>query len=74
MTTETKSVAEVTSRAIELLARELGAADTLRFVNQFTNGYGDYTAERDTLFGEMSLDDIVSQIKGSASENAGPSQ
>lgn len=66
MTVETKPLAELTSRAFEVLSRELGAADTLRFVNQFTTGYGDYTAERDTLLGSMTLEDILSEIKGSA--------
>ena len=57
------------SRAIELLSRELGAADTLRFVNQFTSGYGDYTAERDSLFGTMTLDEILAEIQASAPDS-----
>jgi hypothetical protein len=68
MTVETKSLAELTSRAIEVLSRELGAADTLRFVNQFTTGHGDYTAERDALFGPMTLEEIITEIRGSAPE------
>lgn len=70
MIAETKPLAELTSRAIDLLSRELGAADTLRFVNQFTIGYGDYTAERDLLFGSMTLEEITSQIKDSAPDSA----
>ena len=66
MTVETKPLAELTRRAIELLSRELGAADMIRFVNQFTIGYGDYTAERESLLGPMTLDEIISQIKGAA--------
>ena len=38
-------------------------ADTFRFVNQFTNGHGDYTEERDTLFRDVSIDDVESAIK-----------
>jgi hypothetical protein len=63
MTAQTKPLAEVTRRAIEVLSRELGAADTLRFVGQFTNGFGDYTAERDALFGQTTLDQIIAEIK-----------
>jgi len=70
MTAETKPLAELTSQAIELLSRELGAADMLRFVNQFTIGYGDYTAERDSLFGSMTLEEITSQIKDSTPGSA----
>jgi hypothetical protein len=59
-----KPLAEVTRRAIEVLSRELGAADTLRFINQFTTGYGDYTAEREVLLEQDTLDQIISEIKG----------
>ncbi len=70
MTAETKPLAELTSRAIALLTREFGTADTLRFVNQFTIGYGDYTAERDSLFGTMALDEIISQIKAAGPDHS----
>jgi hypothetical protein len=63
MTVQTRPLAEVTRRAIAVLARELGAADTLRFVNQFTTGLGDYTAEREHLFAEDTLEQILSAIK-----------
>ncbi len=63
MTVQTKPLVEITRQAIEILMREIGAADTIRFINQFTTGSGDYTAERDALMGPMSLDEIVSEIK-----------
>ena len=58
-----KPLSEVTSQAIRLLSEHLGVVDTFRFVNQFTNGHGDYTEERDTLFRDVSIDDVVSAIK-----------
>ena len=60
---ELKSLAEVTRQAIRVLIQELGPVDTVRFVNQFTVGYGNYTEERQQLFAGMTLDDIVSEIK-----------
>ena len=63
MTVRTKPLAEVSQRAIEVLCRELGAADTVRFINQFTTGHGDYTSERDVLFAEDTLDQIIADIK-----------
>jgi hypothetical protein len=63
MTVKSKPLAEVTHRAIEVLARELGAADAIRFINQFTTGYGDYTSERDALFAGATLDQILADIK-----------
>lgn len=38
-------------------------SDTFRFVNQFTIGHGNYTAERDTMFHDLTLDEIVSAIE-----------
>jgi hypothetical protein len=60
----TKPLAEITQDALRILYKEMGIVDTLRFVSQFTVGYGNYTEERDQLFGDMSLDDMVSEIKG----------
>ena len=54
---------EITQQAIRILCREMGLVNTLRFVNQFVVGYGNYTEERDALFGEMSLDEIIAEIK-----------
>lgn len=67
MTVQAKPLSEVTRRAIEILARELGAADTLRFVNQFTTGLGNYTVEREKLFANETLDQIISTIKAKES-------
>jgi hypothetical protein len=63
MTTEVKPLAEVTQEAIRVLIQELGPVNAVRFVNQFTVGYGNYIEERDRLFADMTLDDIVSEIK-----------
>ena len=63
MVVQTKPLAEVTQTAIRVLCREIGLVDTMRFVGQFTVGYGDYTAERDELFRDMTLDDMIAEIK-----------
>ncbi len=68
MTVESKPLAEITRRAIELPSREMGAADTIRFVNQFTTGHGDYSAEREALFGHLTLDQILDDIETKPSE------
>ncbi|WP_446009611.1 hypothetical protein [Candidatus Electrothrix sp.] len=54
---------DINIKAITLLSSKLGTADTIRFLNQFTTGFGDYTEERKKVFDKMSLDDIVSEIK-----------
>ena len=54
---------DINIKAITLLSSKLGTADTIRFLNQFTTGFGDYTEERKKVFDKTSLDDIVSEIK-----------
>lgn len=63
MVVQTKPLAEVTQNAIRILLREIGPVDTVRFVGQFTAGYGNYTEERDTLFADMTLEDMIAEIK-----------
>jgi predicted nucleic acid-binding protein len=63
MTIEAKPLADITREAIRVLAKEIGIVNTLRFINQFTTGYGDYTEEREQLFAEMTLDDVLSAIR-----------
>ena len=51
------------SRVVQRDSGRLGRhVDTMRFVGQFTVGYGDYTAERDELFRDMTLDDMIAAI------------
>jgi hypothetical protein len=50
-------------RALKVLNKEMGIVDTVRFINQFTTGYGDYTQDREQLFKDMTLDDIISAVK-----------
>lgn len=63
MTTTTTPLTELTVTAIRLLCQEMGVVNTARFLNQFTTGYGNYTEERDQLFGSASVEDIVADIK-----------
>lgn len=58
-----QSLYEINHRAISVLCREIGIVNTLRFIRQFSTGYGNYTEERETFFKEKSLEDILSEIK-----------
>lgn len=62
MKIEIKSLAEINVRALNLLFRELGLVDTLRFINHFTIGFGDYIKEREELFKDLTLDQIITDI------------
>ena len=63
MITEVKPLAESNQQAIHLLYQELGVINTVRFLKQFTVGFGDYTKEREVLFGSKTLDQIVNEIE-----------
>lgn len=63
MITDARPLIEINQQAINLLYKELGVVDAVRFLKQFTQGYGDYTQEREALFADKSLDDIVNEIE-----------
>ena len=62
MRTKTLPLAEITKDAFRILYKEIGVVNTIRFVNQFTTGYGDYTEERKILFADMTLDDLLAEM------------
>lgn len=70
MSVQIQPLKEITSRAQNALIRELGVVDTLRFLNQFRAGSGDYTMEREELFKAESVKSIVAEIKAQRDVNA----
>jgi hypothetical protein len=56
-------LSEITHQAIGLIFKEMGVVNTVRFLNQFTTGYGDYTEEREDLFKGLTLEEILSAMK-----------
>jgi len=63
MITDVRPLIEINQQAISLLYKELGVVDAVRFLKQFTQGFGDYTKEREAIFANKSVQDIVSEIK-----------
>jgi hypothetical protein len=63
MTVRTQPLAEITAEALSVLYREIGIVNTVRFVAQFTTGYGNYTLERDRLYADLTLDEIMTDIR-----------
>jgi len=63
MILENKPMYDVVSNAIHILTSRIGLADTARFINYFSVGYGDYTEERKKLFADYTVDDILEEIK-----------
>ncbi|KJV08126.1 hypothetical protein [Methylocucumis oryzae] len=69
MTVQIHPLKEISNRAQYVLIRELGVVDTLRFLNQFRAGSGDYTKEREELFKDESVKSIVAKIKSQRNIN-----
>jgi hypothetical protein len=63
MLTEARPLVEINQQAIRLLYKELGVVDAVRFLRQFTQGCGNCTQERESIFANKSLDDIVDEIE-----------
>ncbi|MFB2879685.1 hypothetical protein [Floridanema aerugineum] len=63
MSSQAKSLSEITQQAIELLSKEIGIVNTVRFLNQFSTGYGNYTDEREQMFKDLTLEDILKQME-----------
>lgn len=54
---------EINKEAFEVLFRELGVSRTIRFINQYSVGNGNYIEMKDKIFNGMTVEDIVSEIK-----------
>lgn len=63
MIAETKPLTEITQTALRVLYRELGLVNTIRFLNQFTSGFGDYTEERRNLLRDQTLEEAIVELR-----------
>ena len=57
-----KPIALINESATNILIKEMGVIDTIRFINQFTTGHGNYTEERRKMVDTMTLEEIISGI------------
>ena len=63
MSVEYKPLVEINQEALRLLYKELGIVDAVRFLRQITRGFGDFTKEREDLYGEKGLEEILNEIE-----------
>lgn len=70
MIATTKPLSEITQEAIDILIREIGIVNTVRFLNQFTGGFGNYTEEREMMFGELTMEEILDAIRQDHAEES----
>lgn len=58
-----KTQNEIIKQGYDALINSLGVADTIRFIQYFSPGTGDYTKERHQWLDEKSLADVLVEIK-----------
>lgn len=54
---------ELRKAGIAALVKELEPVDTIRFLQMFEKGEGNYTKERGKWLDQMSIEDIVKEIE-----------
>ncbi len=73
MKTEARSISEINRQATHILFDEMGVVETIRFLNQFSAGRGDYAKDRGKWLDKTNMDDAIAQIeagKKAAQQNA----
>ena len=63
ITLNTHTTSEINQKATHILFDQMGIVDSFKFLNQFTLGNGNYTEERSDLLKDLSLDEIIIDIK-----------
>ncbi|OGU39609.1 MAG: hypothetical protein A2X61_11245 [Ignavibacteria bacterium GWB2_35_12] len=59
---QTTSLNEIRREGMKALTERLGYYGTLRFLEQFEIGYGDYTKEREIFHKGLTIDDVAKAI------------
>lgn len=52
---------ELRRRGLEILVRELGYADAMRFLLQYETGMGDYTRDRENLIPNWTVGEMIAE-------------
>ena len=74
MNARAKPLAELTHDVLQNLVNDVGIVDTIRFLNQFSTGYGNYTRERDQLFRALTLDEMLGAMATESNAKARPNK
>jgi hypothetical protein len=53
------TAADLRLRALEILVRELGYANAMRFMHLYELGQGDHTRERETILPDWSSEELL---------------
>jgi hypothetical protein len=59
----TKDVNSVRRLGIDALTEKLGPVGMLEFMRQFDSGFGDYSKDRHSWLGDLTIEEISGEIK-----------
>ncbi len=62
------SAYEIRLEGWKALTERLGPAGAMRFMMQYDPGRGDYTKERQEIFADLELEELIASIRGQKSE------
>jgi len=65
-----RNPALVRRAGLSVLRKELGTVGATYFIRQFSAGQGDYTAERDELLKDITLDEAIKNIRALDAQQA----
>ena len=71
MSARIQPLSELNQQVTDALIREVGVVDTIRFLNQYRTGHGDYTTERAGLFQGLTTKGIINDIKAHRKDKEG---
>ncbi len=63
------TLAQIRERGVEALAKALGPTGMARFLQQFDMGSGDYTQDREKWLKDLTVRDVVEEIKRQREES-----
>ena len=67
---DVRNPALVRRAGLSALRKELGPVGTTYFIRQFNAGQGDYTAERDELLKDITMDEAIKNIRALDAQHA----
>jgi len=64
-----RTLEDIRQAGLAALKRDLGVADTIRFLQHYDTGKGDYTKERAEILGDDDLPALMAKIKARRDAN-----
>ncbi len=65
----TRTQQEIIRQGYRALVDSLGVVDTIRFIQYYSSGYGDYTQERHQWLDKTRLEEVLTSMKQQAEED-----